>query len=120
MSQNNATHSEGNIIHTYPMGSFGRKEVTLHYQAVVKFAEHHKTWALFEHPKANAGLSPEGEIALMTQYQNVVNAGCKVIALEVSTVFAERLNKYIFPEIDCPCMASQDKDALLAFINSNI
>lgn len=113
-------HIEGRVIHVYPEGAFGEREVNLYEAQIEKLIPKDTTWALFEHPKLIAGLSPDGQKALLPVYMRLISRGCVVIASEVSSIFIPLLHDNIFPKLGCPCLASQHEGELANFIKAHL
>lgn len=64
---------EGSVVHVFPEGGFNEEGIQEMHEHVLLVAPKNKQWALFEHPKDLAGLTPEALKELIVSYNVLVN-----------------------------------------------
>ncbi len=90
------------IVHVFPSGGFNALGIEELHQDIVLKAPINRPWALFEHPRDLAGLTPEAIEALINSYQKFATANCVVAALEISSVWKGVFDSFIVDKVDFP------------------
>lgn len=111
---------DGKIIHIYPVGSFNEFGVNAVFAAIKEMAPVDTNWALIEHPKNDAGLTPEATEALINNYHALSQLGCKAVGLEVNALWTSVLSKLLNDRLDIPVYFYQDPQALERKILSDL
>ena len=74
--------TEGRVVHVYPKGSFNKQGIAKLCEAVLSVRPAGK-WALFEHPRDVAGVTPDAASELAASYKRMSESGCGAVAVEV-------------------------------------
>ncbi len=107
---------EGRIIHNYPVGGFNAEGIMHLADDIAAAAPPTGHWVLFEHPKSDAGLTPDGVEAIRMMYEILMERGCLAIGMEVGMVFGAVLQRDVFNGLGIPSMVGEDEVAIEAFL----
>lgn len=102
----------GNVIHTYPMSGFNEFGIQRIRKAILELAEGLESWALFEHPKSLAGLTPEASVEIAKSFEEFSQKGCVMIALEISPVWEGVIRKSLETVIPIPVHFDSNSETL--------
>lgn len=111
---------EGRIIHNYPVGGFNAEGIKSLTDAIVDIAPANGHWALFEHPKVNAGLTPDGVEAIKMMYEILIEHGCVAIALEIGFTFGNVLERKVLQHLVVPTMTGLEEEKIEAFLTAEL
>jgi len=111
---------EGRIIHNYPVGGFNAEGIKAVTDAIIDIAPSKGHWALFEHPKKDAGLTPDGLEASQMMYEIFIENGCVAIALEIGCTFGGVLDREVLHDLPVPTMTGQDETNIEAFLQAEL
>lgn len=107
---------EGRIIHNYPSGGFNSEGIKALTDAILDAAPSVGNWALFEHPKTDAGLTPDGIEAIKMMYEILIERGCVAIALEIGLTFGKVLDSQVLSTLNVPTMVGDNELAIEVFL----
>ncbi|MFD2167930.1 hypothetical protein ACFSJY_16875 [Thalassotalea euphylliae] len=93
---------EGNIVHTYPVGGFNKEGIESIRAAIVDAIPNTNNWILFEHPKDQAGLTPDAAQAIGESYLEFEKQGCQEIRLEVCSTWRAIITRQLSSKLDIP------------------
>ncbi len=97
-----------NVVHVYPTGGFNEQGIKLMHEDIASIAPLNKRWALFEHPKNIAGLTPESIEELVRCYQHLSKLNCVVAALEISSAWQGVFEKSVIGKVSVPVYLNRD------------
>lgn len=98
----------GDVIHVYPVGGFNTDGIKALHNEIRTIAPTDRDWALIEHPKDGAGLTPEAADELCKNYSQLSKLGCKAIGLEINQFWARAIQRLIANKIDIPVYFHED------------
>ena len=99
-----------NIIHVYPIGGFNEAGIKAIHDEIRSIAPTDQAWALIEHPKDQAGLTPEAADELCKYYCQLSSFGCKAVGMEVNNFWARTIGELLENKIDIPVYFHEDSD----------
>lgn len=102
----------GQIVHVYPIGGFNVQGIQAMHCDIIKAAPRQNGWALFEHPKGEAGLTPDAVHSLIEHYQHLVDMNCCAVALEISSTWRAIFEKLVAEQLTIPILLDGDCQAL--------
>ena len=111
---------EGNIVHVYPVGDFNEIGINELQGEIIRLAPKNTSWALIEHPKNAAGLTPEAALQLVQGYQQFVKLGCGAIGLDVSQCWQEIIKLYLPKELTIPIFFSAGTNTLTSKVTAHL
>ena len=109
-----------NIVHVFPSGGFNEQGVIQLHKEIASIAPHNMAWALLEHPKNVAGLTPEAVQELIKSYQNLSKLNCVVAGLEVSSTWQGVFEKSIVGKVNIPVYLNNDLAKLEQLIKQKL
>lgn len=92
---------EGQVVHVYPIGSFNEKGIAKLCKAVLAVKPEGK-WALFEHPRDVAGVTPDAAFELAASYKRMSENGCEAVAVEVIRLWHDIIHDACRGEVTIP------------------
>ena len=98
----------GNVVHVFPIGGFNEQGIEELQQAILKAAPKSEKWALLEHPKGMAGLTPEAAEQLISGYLKFSRVNCAAIGLEVSSVWKMTIERVAQDKLMIPLFCDSD------------
>lgn len=107
---------EGAMIHNYPSGGFNAEGIKALADEILAAAPKGQAWVLFEHPKLDAGLTPDGIEAIKMMYDILIDHGCMAIALEIGQTFGNVLERDVLSDLKVPSMTGSDEAKLESFL----
>ena len=110
----------GDIVHMYPKGGFNEQGIKAYHDQLLSIAPTDRAWALIEHPKDQAGLTPEAAEALCKLYCEVSELGCRVIGLEINNFWAQTIQNLIKDRVDIPVYFNEDLVEVEKLVNQHI
>jgi len=109
-----------NVVHIYPVEGFNEEGIQELREQILLIAPIDRPWALFEHPRDMAGLTPEALVELLKSYQRFSNLNCKVVALEVSSTWQCIIEKILSDKLDIPFYLSSDLEQLEGLVKKHL
>ncbi|RTR39493.1 hypothetical protein EKG38_06705 [Shewanella canadensis] len=109
-----------NIVHVFPSGGFNEQGIIQLHKKIASIAPHDKPWALLEHPKNIAGLTPEAVEELINSYQNLGKLNCVAAGLEVSSTWRRVFETLIVGKVDIPVYLNSDSEKLEQLIKQKL
>ncbi|MFC3153259.1 hypothetical protein ACFOEK_19625 [Litoribrevibacter euphylliae] len=106
----------GDIIHVYPVGGFNEYGIKSLHQEIRSIAPKDRAWVLIEHPKDEAGLTPEAAKELCKNYCLLSKYGCKAVGLEISRIWAFSIQKTLKDQVDIPVYFSESSEEVEKFV----
>lgn len=98
----------GNVVHVFPVGGFNEEGIEEVQEEILKTAPSSENWALLEHPKGLAGLTPEAAEKLISGYQQFSQLNCVAIGLESSPVWQLTIERLARDKLDIPIFSDSD------------
>jgi hypothetical protein len=93
---------EDGIIHVYPVGGFNEFGIRKLHEDILELAPPNEPWALIEHPRSEAGLTPAAAAELAANYQKLSRIGCVAIGLEVNYLWQKVITEALGNAISIP------------------
>ncbi len=110
----------GNVVHTFPVNGFNEFGIQRIRAAILDLAKGLEKWALFEHPKSLAGLTPEASEEISRSYEEFSDRGCVLIALEISPVWGEVIRKSLGNDFPIPVHFDTNAEQLDQLIDNRL
>jgi len=110
----------GNVVHTYPVGGFNEHGIKRIRQSIMNARPYDEKWALYEHPKDVAGLTPEAALEIALSYKEFCKNDCVVIALEVCSTWQNVIAKRLKKELPIPLYFDSNGSRLEALIHRHL
>lgn len=110
----------GDVVHTYPVSGFNEYGIQELQEAITLLVKEKESWALFEHPREQAALTPQAMIALKNAYQTFASQGCVVIVLEIGVTYGSLIINKVLNQIPLPSMVSRDVNQLTQFVSQHL
>jgi len=92
----------GNVVHVFPTGGFNEQGIRQMHKEIASIAPKIKPWALLEHPKDIAGLTPEAIEELVSCYKSLSSINCVVAALQISGAWQGVFETRIVDKVNIP------------------
>ncbi len=108
------------IVHVYPTGGFNDIGIQLLRKSILELAPSTAPWALFEHPKNMAGLTPDAVNAIRESYKIFQENNCVAIALEISATWRDIFERDIVSHIQIPTFLGKDELELCSHLVESI
>ena len=110
MLEHGSFHLEviGDVIHIYPKGGFNEYGIKKMHEKILSIAPNNRAWTLIEHPKDQAGLTPEAAEELCKNYCKLSKSGCSAIGLEINHFWARTIQKILKDKVDIPVYFHED------------
>jgi len=109
-----------NVVHVYPSGGFNEQGVELLNEEIVSIAPQDQPWAVLEHPKNSAGLTPEALSKIAGFYQKIGELNCVALGFEISSTWKGVLEKAFIDKVDIPICMSNDLEKVELFIHEKL
>ena len=103
---------KGNIIHVYPTGGFNAEGVEALHRDISDLMPENESWALFEHPKDLAGLTPDAIEMLILYYKKLSQLNCCAVALEISPTWRGIFERLIVKHLEIEVFLDGDNNLL--------
>lgn len=110
----------GNILHVYPVGGFNEFGINALHLEIRQIAPRDIAWALIEHPKSSASLTPEAATALCNNYKLMEQHGCRAIGLEVNRLWELTIKKAMGDKVAIPVYYSKEPQELLGSVEAHL
>jgi hypothetical protein len=108
------------VVHTFPVAGFNEEGIRELREQILLIAPVDRPWALFEHPKDLAGLTPEALEELLKSYQSFSKLNCIVVALEASPTWQYVINKMLSGNLDIPFYLSSNLGQLESLVKQHL
>jgi len=108
------------VVHVYPRGGFNEEGIIAMHKEIAAIAPSNCAWALLEHPKNIAGLTPKAITEIIKGYQQLIAHNCVVIGLEISSAWQDVFEKNVIANVDLPIYLSSDVSALEKVIKEKL
>lgn len=110
----------GQVLHNYPVGGFNEFGIDSMRDRILEVVGDRNGWAFFEHPRDNAGLTPEAVPALCRMHQALIRQGCVAIGLEIGVTFGGVIRDQIFPLLSVPAIVDEDPAIVEHFLEQAV
>ncbi|MEM9304575.1 MAG: hypothetical protein AAGE01_20860 [Pseudomonadota bacterium] len=111
---------QGRVLHNYPVGGFNEYGIRRLQQAILDEAPEGIPWALVEHPKDRAGLTPEGLEEIRRMHLALVQHGCVCIGMDVAPTFGAILRDLVLSELPVPTIVGDQPDDIDTFVATEL
>ena len=108
------------VVHTYPVGGFNEYGIKRIRQSILNACPYDRKWALYEHPKDVAGLTPEAALEIALSYKEFCENGCVVIALEVCSTWQNVIARKLKQDLAIPLYFDSNGSNLEVLIHQHL
>ena len=108
------------VVHVFPLGGFNEEGILKVREQILLVIPTKRPWALFEHPRELAGLTPEAADELLKTYLHISKLNCKVVAVEACSTWQGVIEKTLHGNLDIPYYLSDDLEQLEKLVKKHL
>ena len=92
------------VVHTYPEGGFNKEGIKAVHHAILESVQNTAKWALFEHPKDEAGITPDAVEEMLFFYHRIEHQGCQFICVDLNHLSAVMFKNMVQKHLTIPTL----------------